>query len=168
MCSEIAKPEKDHALHLSALFQGLVSDHKVKIDAHETMLIPGSRKTLPVNETFNPTQGTSGGRARPFKLWVVVGKRLFTSVPKATLRKTLNKSGRVQRVEFRRSLSGLQVQNRITQAFPQLKLDNVTFMKCIGLKMVTVEVKGGGYPTGNLLKSIASKESLYLVEVSKV
>ena len=106
---------------------------------------------------------------RPFKLWVVVGKTLFTSVPKSTLRRTLNKGGRIKKVEFRRSLSSLQVRNRIVQAFPELKLHKPTFMKCVDLKMVTVDVEGDdGYPAGNVVQSIASKESLYLVEGSKV
>ena len=125
---------------------------------------PGSLRTPPTNGTFNPTASCSSGRTRPFKLWVVVGKSLFTSVPKATLRKALNKSGRVQKLEFRRSMSSLQVQNRIMQAFPRLRLEEVTFMKCIDLKMVAVELEGNGYPSGSLLQSIASKGSLYLVE----
>lgn len=120
-----------------------------------------------MTDAFNPYTKRGSGRARPFRLWVVVGESLFTSVPKATLRKALNKRGRVQKVEFRRSMTSLQVQNRIMQAFPHLKLDKVTFMKCIDLNMVTVEVEGGGYPTGSVVQSIASKESLYLVDSSK-
>lgn len=96
---------------------------------------------------------------RPFKLWVVVGQTLFVSVPKSTLRRNLNKSGRVKKLEFRRSLTGLQVQSRIVQALP--------FMKCVDLNKVTVDVEGGGYPNGSVLQSIASKESLYMVESSE-
>lgn len=96
---------------------------------------------------------------------MVVGNSLFTSVPKATLRKNLNKNGRVKKVEFRRSMSSFQVQNRIMQAFPSLKLDKVCFMKCVDLKMVSVKLEGDGYPSGSQLQNIASKGSLYLVEV---
>ncbi len=130
----------------------------------------------PSTSTFNPTKASvnldqklkkkGSARMRPFKLWVVVGKNMFTAIPKSTLRKTLNKSGRVKKVEFRRSMSGLQVRNRIVQAFPGLKLDNPIFMKCVDLKMATIDVEGGGYPTGHVVQTIASKESLYLVESS--
>ena len=48
---------------------------------------------------------------RPFKLWVVFGSKLFTTVPKASMRKELNKNGRVKKVEFRRSMSPLQIKN---------------------------------------------------------
>ena len=105
-------------------------------------------------------------RARPFKLWVVIGKELFTSVPKANLRRSLNRSGRIKKVEFRRSMSEMQVRNRIVQAFPHLKLDKPTFMKCVDLKMVCVDVEGSGYPNGIDILEIASKGSLYLVESS--
>ena len=38
-------------------------------------------------------------------------------------------------------------------------------MKCVDFKMVAVELEGGvGYPSGRLVQSIASKESLYLVK----
>ena len=97
---------------------------------------------------------------------VVVGDSMFDGVPKATLRKALNKKGQVKRVEFRRSLSDLQVKNSIVQTFSCLEEDTkVTFMKCVDLKMVAVELKGGvGYHNGRLVQSIASKESLYLVK----
>ena len=91
---------------------------------------------------------------RPFTLWVVVGKELFSSVPKRSARRALNKNGRVKRVEFHRSLSERQVQNRITD----LQMNKPTFMKCVDLKMVRVEVDGSGYPTGSAVQGIASKE----------
>lgn len=72
-------------------------------------------------------------------------------------------------MEFRRSMSSLQVQNSIVEAFPCLKLDTkVTFIKCVDLKMVPVELEGDEYPNGRLVQSIASKESLYLVQSPKV
>ena len=101
---------------------------------------------------------------RPFKLWVVIGEEIFRSVVKSSLRKSLNKKGHIKKVEFRRSLSSLQVRKRITETFPDLKLETPIFMKCKNLKMVTVNVEGGGYPNGSDLQAIASKESLYLVE----
>ena len=65
-------------------------------------------------------------------------------------------------------MTGMQVRRRITQEFPQLDLDRPTFMKCVSLKMVCVDVEGGGYPNGTEIQNIASKESLYMVETSKV
>lgn len=67
-------------------------------------------------------------------------------------------------------MSNLQVQTAIVQAFPCLEFDTkVTFMKCVDLKMVAVELgEGVRYPNGSLVQSIASKESLYLVESAKV
>ena len=63
-------------------------------------------------------------------------------------------------VEFRRTMSSLQVKNQITKAFPSLKLDNPVFMKCVDLKMVTVDMESG-YPCSSNIQNTASKESLY-------
>ena len=114
-------------------------------------LFPSSSSTQSFKTTFNPTSESvnfdqkikkkGSSHVRAFKLWVVVGEKLFTAIPKATLRKTLNKSGRVKKVEFRRTMSSLQVKNQITKAFPSLKLDNPVFMKCVDLKMVTVDME---------------------------
>ncbi len=124
--------------------------------------------------TFNPTRKASnydqklkkkgGIRTRPYKLWVVIGNELFTSIPKANLRRSLNKSGRVKKVEFRRSMSEMQVQTVIVQAFPQLQLEKPTFMKCVDMQMVCIE--DSGYPNGEGICEIASKGSLYMVERS--
>ena len=141
-------------------------------------LFPSSSSTQSFKTTFNPTSESvnfdqkikkkGSSRVRAFKLWVVVGEKLFTAIPKATMRKTLNKSGRIKKVEFRRTMSSLQVKNQITKAFPSLKLDNPIFMKCVDLKMVTVDMESG-YPCGSNIQNIASKESLYLIEsASKV
>ena len=66
----------------------------------------------------------------------------------------MSKNGRVKKVEFRRSLFPLQVKNRITQDFPDLRLDNPAFMKCTDLKIVTVDVPGGVYLNGSDLQGI--------------
>lgn len=98
---------------------------------------------------------------------MVVGVKLFTTVPKAAQRKSLNKCGRVKKVEFRKSMSQLQIKNQIVKTFLTLHLECPTFMKCVNLQMVTVDLKGAIYPSGGMIQSIASKASLYLVE-SKV
>lgn len=96
----------------------------------------------------------------------MIGNELFTCVPKANLRRSLNRCGRIKKVEFRQSMSEMQVRNTTVQAFPHLKLDKPTFMKCVDLKMMCVDVEGSGYPNGIGVHEIASKGSLYLVETS--
>ena len=174
VCSGLVKPKEEHAKYLSTLFPGMfVQNEKVQSNS-AYFLLGSSSSSQPSTSTatFNPTKNYSGrkkgSRMRPFKLWVVVGKELFSSVPKGSARRALNKNGRVKRVEFRRSLSERQVQNRIMEAFPHLQMNKPTFMKCVDLKMVRVEVDGSGYPTGSAVQGIASKESLYLVESSSV
>ncbi len=95
---------------------------------------------------------------------MVVGEKMFTSIPRATQRKSLNKNGRVKKLSFRRCMSKFQVKNVIVRSFPALRLQNPTFMKCVDLQLVTANLEGGGYPNGTMIRTIASKESLYVVE----
>lgn len=153
-CAKVGRPKEEHASHLANLFPSSSSS-------------PKSSTFNPIKEPVNfdmKLKKKASSRPRAFKLWVVVGEKKFTSVPKASQRRALNKSGRVKKVEFRRSMSELQVKNRIVQTFPSLHLDKPTFMKCVNLKMTAVDLDGGEYPTGSAVQSIASKESLYVVE----
>ena len=83
-----------------------------------------------------------------------------STIPKSSLRKKLNKEGRIKKVEFRRTMASCTVRKVIMEAFPMLKLDNPIFIKSVDMKMVTYDVEGGGYPCGSVIQSIASKESL--------
>ena len=100
---------------------------------------------------------------RPFKRWVVVLRNEHScTIPLASTRRKLNENGRVKRLELRRNLSREEVKSIIVRSFPTLRMDTVTFLKCgSGNTLHKVDVKGG-YPNGAL--TIASKESLYLVE----
>ena len=154
VCAKVGKPSEEHAKHLGQLYPSSSS-------------LPSTSK-----ETFNPIKdilkaGTGKRSRRPFKLWVVIGDKMFTSVPKSTQRKALNKNGRVKKLEFRRSMSPLQVKNLMMRSFPLLRLQNPMFMQCVDLQMIAVNLEGGGYPNGDTIRNISSKESLYVVE-SKV
>lgn len=148
-CAKVGKPTEEHAKHLGTLY-------------------PSSSRPSTSKDTFNPVAEVlnlkkSKGSRRPFKLWVVIGEKMFTSIPKSTQRKTLNKNGRVKKLEFRRSMSKFQVKNVFVQSFPVLRLENPKFMKCVDFQMILVKMEDG-YPNGNVIRSIASKESLYVVE----
>lgn len=149
-CTKVSKPSEEHAKHLARLY-------------------PCSTSPSTSKDTFNPIDDAfpfnpKKMSRRPFKLWVVIGDKMFTSIPKSTQRKSLNRNGRIKKLEFRRSMSPLQVKNVIVRSFPTFQLQNPTFMKCVDLQMVAVDVKEGGYPSGNEIQNIASKESLYVVE----
>ena len=149
--------KQKHAECLASLFPSSSSSVKAA----------SSSSFNPIRDSVNLDQKLKkkgNTRIKPFKLWVVVGDKMFTAVPKSSQRKALNKRGRIKKIEFRRSMSKLQVQNRIVQTFPSLKLSNPTFMKCVNLKMVAVDLEGDSFPNGSNIQSIASKESLYLVE----
>ena len=65
-------------------------------------------------------------------------------------------------------MSKLQVKNAIIRSFPALKLEKATFWKCeSGSKISRVDIDGG-YPDGDELLAVASKESVYLVEDEEV
>ncbi len=84
-------------------------------------------------------------------------------VPTAGVRRQLKKNGREKKIEFKRSLSDLQVKNAIVESFPCLRLDSPSFWKCEHsnkLEQVTIQ----GYPDGEELFDVASKETLYVVE----
>ena len=56
--------------------------------------------------------------------------------------------------------------NIILREYPQFKLNHPKFMKCSTdgeMKVVSID---GNYPDGEQLMEIASKESVYVVEVS--
>ena len=72
----------------------------------------------------------------------------------------------MKKLEFRRNFSARQVMNVILQEYPRFKLRHPKFMKCSsGSEMDVVRIDGN-YPDGEQLIQIASKESVYVVEVS--
>ena len=148
LCAKISKPKEEHAKYLSSLFPSTSTPKQ-------------AASFDPVKESLNTDQRKKkkgSRRSRAFKLWIVVGEKIFTSIPKSTLRKKLNKAGRIKKLEFRRTMAPSHVKNVIVNAFPNLKLDCPVFMKCVDMKMVMMEIEGGGYPSGSVIQSIASKE----------
>ncbi len=143
LCTMLGKPE-GHARRLSSLFP---SSSVGKSSSFSSVSLASSSTTLPSSSavtpsakpsTFDPTNKPINydlklkkkcfKRSRAFKLWIVVGKNKFTNVPKSHQLKELNKNGRVKKIEFRRSMSGSQVKNRITMAFPSLQIDKRLFL----------------------------------------
>lgn len=105
-CMKVGNPKEEHAKHLATLFPSS-SQPTTSEDFFN-----------PVDETFDLHQrGKRNKSRRPFKLWVVIGEKKFTSIPKSSQRKSLNKCGRVKKLQFRRSMSKLQVCYR----FPRIK-----------------------------------------------
>lgn len=102
-------------------------------------------------------------RSKPYKRWVIVMEAAPKRVPSAGARRKLLSAGREKKVEFCRNLSKLQVKNTIVRSFPDLKLQNPTFWKCDGSCRLTC-VDLDGYPDGEELLKVGSKESVYLVE----
>ena len=108
-------------------------------------------------------KSTSSTRSKPYKRWVIVMAAVPERVPSAGIRRKLLTAGREKKVEFCRNLSKLQVKNAIVRSFPNLRLQNPTFWKCDGSSCMTC-VDLDGYPDGEELLQVGSKESVYLVE----
>ena len=155
ICSKVGKPTQQHAEQLSKLF-------------------PASSSNPSTSSAFNPTAQSMNFdqklkkkgsiRIKPFKLYIVVGDKVFTSVPKGGIRRKLNQNNLIAKIEFRRTMSSEKVKNLITEAFPHLNLTNPVFMKAQNNDMVRMEFDG--FPNGYEVQSCASKESLYIVETA--
>lgn len=102
-------------------------------------------------------------RIKPFKRWVLVLESKRKLVPTSTTRRQLLQCGREKRVEFYRSMTKEQVKEKLLQSFPKLSLENPTFLKCDSSKRL-VDVKMEGFPTGEEILDISSKESMYVLE----
>lgn len=99
LCTKIGKPKQEHAKYLASLFPS-------------TSTPKSSGCFDPIKQSVNTDQhlkkkGTR--RSRAFKLWIVVGERMFTTIPKSSIRKKMNKEGRIKKLEFRRTMSSSQV-----------------------------------------------------------
>ena len=167
LVDKLRKPNPSHAACLSRLFPSSA----VRIPSQESQ--SATRLFDPTAESANLTrrvQKKGGkGRARPYKLWVVVGANKFVTVPKAGLRRAMKRNGRVKRLEFSRHMSRKQVKNVLVSNFPSLRLTSSVFMKAkCDNKMEEVRQEDEGFPNGTELQTIASKESLYLIESSNV
>ena len=156
LCTKIGKPKQEHAKYLASLFPSTSTPN------------PKSSVNFdPIKDSVNTDRRLKkkgARRSRAFKLWVVVGEKMFTTIPKSSVRKKMNKEGRIKKLEFRRTMASSQVKKIIVEAFPTLKLESPIFMKSVDMKMVTANIEGDEYPCGSIIHSIASKESLYVVE----
>ena len=116
----------------------------------------------PSEESTNAEQKKKKKKAvtisRPFKFWVVILEHYQEKVPKGSRRKNLNDAGRVQKLEFRRTLSRQQVKNLLIAGCGFFKSDLDTTLKLYDVTQ--------SFPNGQEIAEIASKESLYIVEGS--
>ena len=102
-------------------------------------------------------------RDRSRKLTVVLLRKFSLVVPKSNARSKLKKDGRIKKMEFRRTMSFLQIKNIIIKAFSAFSLSELYFLSCEqsnSLRKASVQA-----PNGDDLMNIAGQGSLYLCEV---
>ena len=161
ICSKVGKPTPEHAAQLGRLFPATVEASTSK-KSHLYTFDPTS-ESINLHQKVKKKAGIK--RMRPYKLWVVVGSEVFDRVPKAAARRRMKNDGRVKHLEFRRNMSRQEVKDVLLRNFPKLHLLKPLFMKAqCDNSMFVYEVEGGDFPDGDTLASIASKESLYVVE----
>ena len=92
-----------------------------------------------LTSSFDPTQNCvalpqhqkkKASRCKPSKLTVIIVEDYTKGVPRASYRKELQKSGRILKLEFNRSMSARQVQGVILRGFLHIQVSRVTFLKC--------------------------------------
>ena len=66
-------------------------------------------------------------------------------------------------MEFTRSMTKEEVKETLLKSFPKLMLERPRFFKCDSSKKL-LEVNTNGFPTGEEVVDISSKESMYIVE----
>lgn len=162
LCKKLKKPSEANKRHLAKLF-------------------PSSSGTLPrpkpLSTAFDPIAECVASsqqqkkkaaitRERPRKLTCVLLPEMPAIVPKSSCRKRLNKVGRIQKLEFRRSMSSLQTRNTIIKGFAALKPYGLKFLQCTSSNEMCLaddqNVDGEGVIT------LAGQGSLYMCEDVKV
>lgn len=142
---------------------------------HLSKLFPSSSSTsAPKSATFNPRATCTVNsqqkrkkkaitRDRARKLTVVLLPKISLIVPKSNARSKLKKDGRIKKLEFRRTMSFLQVKNLLIKSFSAFSLKELCFLYCEQsniLRRASVRA-----PSGDELMDIAGQGSLYLCEV---
>ncbi len=117
-----------------------------------------------VNFHLKQKKKSGSVRVKSYKHWVIVLNSETGSVPTANGKRRLIREGRQRRVEFKRTMSPLQVKNVIIRAFPELRMTNATFWQCDNTSTLNQAEIEEGFPDREELLEISSKESVYLVE----
>lgn len=118
----MGKPSQEHASIMRDLFPSSSSAPKrPKLSAFDPsqpcVALPQKKKK-------------KAARCKPSKVTVVLVEDYGKGVPRGKYRTILQKSGRIAKLEFTRTMSSRQVQSVIARGFKQLSLSGVTFLKC--------------------------------------
>ena len=123
LCNELKKPSEANKRHLAKLFpssSGPLPHTKPVLTAFD-----------PIAECIASSQQQKKKKAitreRPRKLTCVLFPEMPAIVPKSSSRKRLSKEGRIQKLEFRRTMSCLQTRNVISKGFAALKPCSLKF-----------------------------------------
>ena len=155
-CKGLMQPSKAHKEQLAKLFPST----SAPVTSSRTF-DPIARSVVDLQKKKKKKGIT---RERPRKLTAVLLPRLVCTVPKSSARKKLLDSGRIKKIELRRSMSSLQAKNEILKAFSQFELSQLTVFSCD--KSNHVEAIRNKLPNGDELINVAGQGSLYLCEVS--
>ena len=162
ICRRIGKPSQAHAGIMRQLFPSSSSDPK--------------RPRL--SSAFDPTQQCvalqqkqkKAARCKPSKVTVVVVRDATMGVPRGKYRSELQKAKRIEKLEFMRNMSALQVRNTIIRGFQHLPLASFTFLPCDGENSRRLISESVQDQDGNMIVSAAQsrKGSLYVAECTHV
>ena len=156
----MTRPSESHRSALAKLFPASTSG---KPNTGSSSLDPTSDLV-----TRHQKAKKKSTRIKPFRRSVVVLDAYSHTIPSAGTRKQLSDNGRMKKLEFRRNMTHSEVKNVIVRNFPCLAMNTGKFLKCApGNTLEEFELEGR-YPNGELLLTVASKESVYMVEVSVV
>ncbi len=103
-------------------------------------------------------------KERTKKLTAVLLPHLVCTVPKGNARKKLLNSGRIKKIELRRSMNSREVKNEILKVFSEFELSQLTVCSCN--KANHMAAMTNKLLKGDELINVAGQGSLYLCEVS--
>ena len=163
VCKKVGKPSEEHASRLANLFPSTRSEAAIEKKSQSAYRFDPTAESVNIQQKLKKKSSVT--RSRPYHLWVVVCSEKTSVVPKAGTRRRMKKDGRVKRLEFSRVMSKQEVKNVLLRNFPALQLTKPIFLKAQPDNTIQpVGVVGGGFPDGDEVLTIASKESLYVVE----
>lgn len=156
VCKKLKKPSEANKRHLARLFPS----------SSGTLPRPKPLSTAcdPIAECVASSQQQKAAITRERPQWLTCV--LLPEMPKSSCRKRLNKVGRIQKLEFRHSMSSLQTRNTIIKGFAALKPYGLKFLQCTSSNEMCLaddqNVDGEGVIT------LAGQGSLYMCEDVKV
>lgn len=153
ICRRVGNPKGATARVLSTLFQTGPKTGKKRYFDPEAECAVASQKSK---------KKATNQRIKPKILTVVLLAKKPEFVPKGHLRKKLTKSGRIQKIEFKRSMTSSEVKSVIGEGFSGFETESAQFLRCGKDNIMLVSEEQA--LSGDSVINLAGQGSLYLTQ----